>query len=141
MRYDDFVARVAERGEYPDRVQAEEVVQRVLGVLGELLTVERAEDLAAHLPLPAGVWLTAADPARVPFGLQDFLHRVAEGGTVAPARAARWNAAAVLGTVAVAVPDAELSGLLAGLPAGFAELFEQPGMGGRSFPSAATPLN
>ncbi|MEH1014734.1 DUF2267 domain-containing protein [Micromonospora sp. CPCC 206060] len=125
MRYDEFVARVRERGEYPDRAETERVIQQVLGVLAQRLSPDEAEDLAAQLPLPAGAWLTARSGGAVAFGVREFLGRVASG-VGATERTAEWDASAVLSTVAEAVSGGELNDVLTQLPSGFAVLFGRP---------------
>jgi hypothetical protein len=44
MNYDQFVTAVRDRGEYPDRSQAEEVTTWVLEVLARRLTREEVDD-------------------------------------------------------------------------------------------------
>lgn len=130
MRYDDFLARVRELGEYPDRAEAERVTQQVLGVLGQRLDQREAVQLAAQLPHPAAEMLTgaAAGPA-ARFGVREFLGRVATG-VGATSRIARWDTSAVLSTVADAVSGGELNDVLTQLPAGYAELFGRAQLSG-----------
>lgn len=126
MRYDEFVARVRERGEFPDRVETEEAIQQVLGVLAERLNPDEAENLAAELPLPAGAWLTERPGPAVAFDVREFLDRVGVGAT---GRSAESDAGAVLGTVAEVISDGELTEVLTRLPAGFAALFGRAALG------------
>jgi uncharacterized protein (DUF2267 family) len=129
MRYDEFVAKVRERGEYPDRAEAERMTQLVLGVLAQRLDPSEAEDLAAQLPLPAGAWLTAHRGPAAAFGVQEFLARVATGAG-ATERTAQWDASAVLSTVAEAVSGGELNDVLTQLPSGYATLFGRSSLSG-----------
>ncbi|MEV4755191.1 DUF2267 domain-containing protein [Micromonospora sp. NPDC049559] len=129
MKYDEFVARVRERGEYGDRQEAERVTRLVLGVLAQRLNFDEAEDLAAQLPLPAGAWLTEQAGPAVPFGVQEFLARIATG-TGATEQTAQWDASAVLSTVAEAVTGGELNDVLSQLPSGYAVLFGRASMSG-----------
>lgn len=129
MRYDEFVARVRERGEYPDRHEAERVIQLVLGVLAQRLNSDEAEDLAAQLPLPMGAWLTSRRGPATAFGVREFLARVATG-TGADEKTAQWDASAVLSTVAEAVSGGEVNDVLSGLPSGYASLFGRHSLSG-----------
>ncbi|GAB3142706.1 DUF2267 domain-containing protein [Micromonospora sonneratiae] len=129
MKYDEFVARVRERGEYPDPYEAEQVTRLVLGVLAQRLSADEAEDLAAQLPLPAGAWLTEQRGPAAAFGVQEFLDRVAMG-VGATGRTAQWDASAVLCTVAEAVSGGELNDILSQLPSGYAVLFGRASLSG-----------
>jgi uncharacterized protein (DUF2267 family) len=129
VRYDEFVAKVRERGEYPDRHEAERVTRLVLGVLAQRIDRNEAEDLAAQLPLPAGAWLTEHPGPATPFGVQEFLGRVA-AGSGATVRTAQWDASAVLCTVAEAVSGGELNDVLTQLPSGYAVLFGRASLSG-----------
>ncbi len=128
VRYDEFLAKVRERGEYADRPEAERVTQLVLGVLAQRLNSDEAEDLAAQLPGEAGATvLTAGHGAPTAFGVREFLGRVATGAG-ATARTAEWDASAVLCTVAEAVSGGELNDVLTQLPSGYAPLFGRNGL-------------
>jgi uncharacterized protein (DUF2267 family) len=129
MKYHEFVAKVRERGEYPDSEEAERVTQLVLGVLAQRLNRDEAEDLGAQLPLPAGAWLTQQPGPAAAFGVQEFLGRVATGAG-ATERTAQWDASAVLCTVAEAVSGGELNDVLTQLPSGYAVLFGRASLSG-----------
>ena len=129
MKYDDFVAKIQDRGEYPDRYEAERVTRLVLGVLSQRLDRNEVEDLAAQLPLPAGAWLTEHPGPAAAFGVQEFLGRVASGAG-ATVRTAQWDASAVLSTVAEAVSGGELNDVLSQLPSGYAALFGRASLSG-----------
>jgi uncharacterized protein (DUF2267 family) len=129
MKYDEFVAKVRERGEYSDRQETERVIRLVLGVLAQRLEPGEAEDLAAQLPLPAGAWLTEQRGPATAFGVQEFLGRVATGAG-ATERTALWDASAVLCTVAEAVSGGELNDVLSQLPSGYAALFGRASLSG-----------
>jgi uncharacterized protein (DUF2267 family) len=126
MNYDQFVAAVRDRGEYPDRSQAEEVTTWVLEVLARRLTREEADDLAAQLPAPLAKALQRRDgqPAQT-FGVEEFLRQVAERIGARPGTA-EWDASAVLSTLAEAVSGGQLNQLLSQLPSGYAPLFGKP---------------
>lgn len=126
MRYDEFLAKVRERGEYADPAEAERVTQLVLGVLAQRLHPDEAEDLAAQLPGPlAAILISASQGGPSGFGVREFLDRVATGAG-ATARTATWDASAVLCTVGEAISGGELNDVLTQLPSGYATLFGRP---------------
>jgi uncharacterized protein (DUF2267 family) len=129
MRYDEFLAKVRERGEYVDRAEAEAATQTVLAVLGQRLDRGEARDLAAQLPQPAAAVLVEQDGPAIPYGVDEFLARVA-GPTGATGQTAQWDAGAVLTTVADAVSGGELNDIITKLPSGYAELFGRGGLSG-----------
>lgn len=129
MTYDEFLAKVRDRGEYADRAEAERVTQLVLTVLAQRLDANEAADLAAQLPRPAGAVLTEGPGPAVRLGVHDFLGRVATG-TGATERTAQWDASAVLSTVAETISGGELNDVLTQLPSGYAMLFGRPGLSG-----------
>ncbi|MBO0776670.1 MAG: DUF2267 domain-containing protein [Actinobacteria bacterium] len=123
MNYDEFLAQVRERGEYPSRDEAERVSTAVLEVLASRLTPGEAGDLAAQLPGELPQVLTAPrGGAAERFGIDEFCRRVAErvGGTPPTAE---WDASAVLSTVADSVSGGELNHVLSQLPSGYAQFF------------------
>lgn len=129
MRYDEFVAKVRDRGEYGDRDETERVILAVLGVLARRLDPSEVEDLAARLPERAGGALRSGQGTPEPFGAQEFLERIALV-TGADEQTAEWDASAVLSTVSEAVPDGEIEDMLTGLPSRYAVLFGRPALAG-----------
>lgn len=124
MRYDQFLATVTDRGEYRSAEEAERATLAVLGLLGRRLTEGEAKDLAAQLPATLADVLTEAGPAEA-FGVEEFLRRLA-AEVNGSEQTARWDASAVLSTVADAVSGGELNQVLSQLPAAYAELFGKP---------------
>lgn len=124
MNRDEFLGKVRERGEYADRAETERVTQTVLSTLGERLGGVEAKDLAAQLPGDLADALPS-DGAGEGYGEQMFLRRLAEklGATE---ETARWDASAVLTTVAESVTGGQLNQILSRLPSGYAELFGKP---------------
>lgn len=124
MNLDEFLSKVRERGEYADRPEAERVTFAVLSTLGERLGGGEAKDLASQLPGDlAGALPT--DGAAEGYGEEEFLRRVAERlGTTT--EIARWDASAVLATVAESVTGGQLNQVLSRLPSRYAELFGKP---------------
>lgn len=129
MRYDEFLAKIRERGEYADRAEAEAAAQTVLAVLGQRLDPNEARDLAAQLPQPAAAVLVEQDDVAVPYRVGEFLAQVA-GPTGATGQTAQRDATAVLTTVAEAISGGELHDILTQLPSGYAELFGRSGLSG-----------
>lgn len=129
MRQDQFIATVTDRGAYLSPGEAEHATLAVLRLLGECLMPGEAEELAARLPqaLARVVTDAAGDGVAEPSGVEEFLRRLAAdvNGTE---ETARWDASAVLSTVADAVSDADLHRVIGRLPAGYAELFGRPAL-------------
>lgn len=123
MNYDEFLAQVRERGEYPSRDEAQRVSTAVLEVLASRLTPGEAGDLAAQLPGELPRVLTAPrNGAAERFGVDEFCRRVAERVGGSPPTA-EWDASAVLSTIADSVSGGELNHVLSQLPSGYAPLF------------------
>lgn len=127
VNYDEFLAQVRDRGEYPSRQDAEQVATAVLEVRGERLIPGESEDLAAQLPGPLQHALTKQHDGAESFGVEEFCQRVAERTGSRPPTA-EWDASAVLSTVADAVSGGELNQVLSQLPSGYAALFGKPGL-------------
>ncbi|MTE21425.1 DUF2267 domain-containing protein [Streptomyces sp. TRM43335] len=126
MRYDEFLARVRDLGEYGDRQEAREVADAVLSVLATRLTPDEVEDLAEQVP---GRLRDVLQENRVDqpgtFGVEEFCRRVGERTGARP-RTAEWDASAVLATLAETVSGGELDQVLDQLPSGYADLFGKP---------------
>jgi uncharacterized protein (DUF2267 family) len=129
MRYDEFLARVRERGEYGDREEAERITRAVLGLIAKRLNPGEAKDLASQLPVEAAIVVVSEPGPAEKFGVQEFLRQVA-AATGATERTAQWDASAVLSTVAQAVSGGELNDVLSELPSGYAVLFGKPALSG-----------
>jgi len=126
MRYDEFLARTRELGEYADNQEAERVVRVVLGTLAQRMTTREVEDLAAQLSEPLDGFLLAGRTERPgSFGVEEFLRKVAEGTGARP-RTAEWDASAVLCTVGESISGGELNQVLSQLPSDYAALFGKP---------------
>jgi uncharacterized protein (DUF2267 family) len=87
------------------------------------------DDLAAQLPEPAAAALRAPDGRVATFGVREFLDQIG-AATNATGVTARWDASAVLSTVAEAVSGGELNDVLTQLPSGFADLFGKATLSG-----------
>lgn len=124
MRYDEFLAKVREHGEYADQAEADRTTRLVLGLLSQRLVDGERKDLAAQLPAELQEAVLTAAPQEA-FGVEEFLRRVAHQLS-ATEETARWDASAVLTTLAEAVSGGELNQMLTQLPAGYAPLFGKP---------------
>jgi uncharacterized protein (DUF2267 family) len=124
MNRDEFLGKVRERGEYADRAETERVTRTVLAALGRRLGGGEANHLAAQLPADLADAVRSDDTAET-YGEQEFLRRLSEQ-LDATEETARWDASAVLSTVAEAVTGGQLNQLLTQLPSGYAELFGKP---------------
>lgn len=121
MRYDEFLAKVREHGEYTDQTEADLATRTVLTLLGRRLVEGERKDLAAQLPAELQDAVLTAAPQET-FGVEEFLRRVAQKLS-ATEETARWDASAVLTTLAEAVSGGEVNQILTQLPAGYAPLF------------------
>lgn len=121
MRYDEFLAKVRDHGEYADQSEADRATRAVLGLLGQRLVDGERKDLAAQLPGELQDAVLTGGPQEA-FGVEEFLRRVARELS-ATEETARWDASAVLTTLAEAVSGGELNQILTQLPAGYAPLF------------------
>lgn len=136
MKTDEFYAKVRDRGNYENVAEAERVTNTVLGLLGRRLAGGEAKDLAAQLPPEVQQPLLAvqAEPSEgraggasggEGFGVEEFLSRAASE-LDATAETAKWDASAVLTTVAEAITGGELNQVLTQLQPAYAELFGKP---------------
>ena len=130
MKYDEFLARVRERGEYKDNDEAAHVTNAVLEVLAQRISPGEVRDLASQLPGPLGQVLEDAAPQQArSFGIEEFLRRVAERTGARP-RTAEWDAGAVLSTLGDAVTGGELNQIISQLPSSYAALFGKADLAG-----------
>ncbi|MFZ4130190.1 DUF2267 domain-containing protein [Streptomyces cellulosae] len=130
MKYNEFLARVRERGEYKDNDEAAHVTNAVLEVLAQRISPGEVRDLASQLPGPLGQVLVNAAPQQArSFGIEEFLRRVAERTGARP-RTAEWDAGAVLSTLGDAVTGGELNQIISQLPSSYAALFGKADLAG-----------
>lgn len=126
MKYHEFLAKIRQFGEYESQEEAERVTRTVLGVLGARLTGSEAKDLAAQLPdQMSDVLLVQSEPGQ-PLGVEEFLSEVAKRLGGASTETARWDASAVLTTVAQGIEGGQLNHVLSQLPTHYAPLFGHP---------------
>ena len=126
MNYDEFITAVDDRGHYDSHGQAQNITRAVLEILVTRIPAGLAAGLAAQLPSPLAETLhPRSQPQPGPFGVEEFLLRVAE--SAGPGlRSAEWDARAVLTTLAEAIPGSHLERRLTVLPPGYAPLSGRP---------------
>ncbi|MEU9074632.1 DUF2267 domain-containing protein [Kitasatospora sp. NPDC004745] len=126
IAWEEFRARVVERGEYRGDAEAEHAVRVVLGLLGEHLVGAERIELADALPETCAALLRDAAPAREPLTAERFVQAV--GGWIdgATGTTAQWDVGAVLSTVADLAPDGLIDRVLQQLPDGYDLLFGHP---------------
>jgi uncharacterized protein (DUF2267 family) len=117
--YESFVASV-ERQAHASREEAERAIQATLRTLAERLTGVEARHVAAELPPRAAEWLHDGKKPQ-PFGLAEFLHRVAEREGVTE-ETAQEHAKAVFAALGKALDGNDLHGMVSELPKDFDEL-------------------
>lgn len=123
----EFLAKVRERGAYADQTESERVTRAVLGVLADRLGAQEAADVAAQLPDGVREAMLGTDtPGGLSVGLEEFLERVATALGTSSTETAKWDASAVLTTLAEAISGGELNQMLSRLPSGYALLFGKP---------------
>jgi uncharacterized protein (DUF2267 family) len=125
MTHEEFLAMVRERGQYQDLAEAERVSRAVLGLLGARLTAGEVSDLASQLPAQLKDALVQAPQQAQAFGVEEFVQRLAQAVGTTP-QTARWDASAVLTTLAESISGGQLNQVLSQLQSGYAELFGKP---------------
>lgn len=126
MRYDEFLAAVAQHGGPADRDHADVATRTVLEDLGKRLVGNEPQNLASQLPeeMKQPLLRHSGEP-ETGDDLDAFLRRVAEHeGRGCDPEQALAHARAVLSSMAGFVSAGEISDLRSQLPAGFATLFE-----------------
>jgi uncharacterized protein (DUF2267 family) len=120
MDYESFIATV-EQEAHATREEAERAIQATLHTLAERLSGGEARHVAAELPLPAAEWLRDGKSVE-PFGLAEFLHRVAEREGGVPEETAKEHVRAVFVALGKALEEKELHDMISELPKEFREL-------------------
>jgi uncharacterized protein (DUF2267 family) len=126
MRWNEFVDRVRQYGQYTTIAEAESVIRTVLSSLGGHLEEGDRARLATTLPPEAVDVLTGQVAATRPRTAAEFVRDIAlriDGATEATAR---WDVSSVLSVVAEVADSAErglVTRLIGTLPPGYALLF------------------
>jgi uncharacterized protein (DUF2267 family) len=136
MKFDEFIAAVQERAGAIPREEAERGTYATLEVLADRLTAGEADDLAAQLPKPLKDALTPLEPEAEPFGVKDFVDRVAAkvGETSVPPK---QLVRAVMTTVREAVTGGEFHEVMQQLPDEFWDVVEPTSWRGGPRPADA----
>jgi uncharacterized protein (DUF2267 family) len=119
--YESFIESV-ERDAHASREEAERAAQATLRTLAERLSGGEARHVAHELPSPAAQWLHDGRKAEH-FGVDEFVHRVAEREGVSEERA-KEHATAVFAALGRALAGKELHDMVDELPKDFHELVE-----------------
>ncbi|MET8622585.1 DUF2267 domain-containing protein [Kitasatospora sp. NPDC004669] len=126
ISWEDFLARVVERGEYRGQAEADHAARVVLGLLGEHLVGSERTDLADALPTTYAPLLRDAQPATAPLTAERFVDAVVGWIDGATPATAQWDIGAVLSTVADLVPGELIDRVIEQLPEGYDLLFGHP---------------
>jgi uncharacterized protein (DUF2267 family) len=78
MDHDTFIGTVQQRADLASRGAADSATRATLATLGERVTAEEAEDLAAQLPMEVGRYLTDVEEHGQQFDAEAFADRVAD---------------------------------------------------------------
>src|SRR5205085_11199467 len=105
--------------------EARAATSAVLGVLGQRLAGTEPGHLAAQLPEGIAKLVAGSPNGATAFGVDEFVQRVAAAVNTS-AETAKWDASAVLCTVAEAVTGGELTQILTQLQPDYALLFGKP---------------
>jgi uncharacterized protein (DUF2267 family) len=120
MKYDEFIARVAENVGVSS-AEAEKLTSATLETLAERISGGEARDLAAQLPLPLQDALLPASEEAEGFSFKEFVRRTAERAGM-DAGVAEIAVDAVLVTLRDAVTPGEFDDVLSQLPQDFKRL-------------------
>jgi uncharacterized protein (DUF2267 family) len=120
MKYDEFIARVAENVGVSS-AEAEKLASATLQTLAERISGGEARDLAAQLPLPLQDALLPASEEAEGFSFKEFVRRTAERAEM-DAGVAEIAVDAVLVTLRDAVTPGEFDDVLSQLPQDFKRL-------------------
>ncbi|MFF7994585.1 DUF2267 domain-containing protein [Kitasatospora xanthocidica] len=131
LRWEAFLDRVRERGEYETSQEAERCARVVLALLGAHLVGKVRSDLAARLPETLALVLLNPLQATEPLSPERFVRATAAWIEGAAETTALWDIGAVLSTVADAAGDQLMEQVLLQLPPGYDVLFGRPAAGRR----------
>ncbi|MBO1415914.1 DUF2267 domain-containing protein [Streptomyces sp. FH025] len=126
ISWEDFLARVVERGEYRGEAEADHAARVVLALLGGHLVGAERFDLADALPGTYATLLRDAEPAAEPLTAERFVTAVVGWIDGATPATAKWDIGAVLSTVSDLVPGELVDRVVEQLPDGYDLLFGHP---------------
>ncbi|MFE3500558.1 DUF2267 domain-containing protein [Kitasatospora sp. NPDC059146] len=131
LRWEAFLERVRERGEYTTAQEAERAARVVLALLGAHLVGQVRAELAARLPETLALVLLNPLQAAEPLTAERFVRATAAWIEGATETTAVWDIGAVLSTAADAAGDDLMERILFQLPPGYDVLFGRPQPGRR----------
>ncbi|MEU8920481.1 DUF2267 domain-containing protein [Kitasatospora sp. NPDC048545] len=126
ISWEDFLARVVERGEYRGEAEADHATRIVLALLGEHLVGSERIELAGALPATYASLLRDAEPAAEPLTAERFVQGVVGWIDGATPATAQWDIGAVLSTMSDQVPGELIDRVVEQLPDGYDLLFGHP---------------
>ncbi|WP_030058440.1 MULTISPECIES: DUF2267 domain-containing protein [Streptomyces] len=126
ISWEDFLARVVERGEYRGEAEADHAARVVLALLGEHLVGSERGELADALPGTYASLLRDAQPAAEPLTAERFVQAVVGWIDGATPATAQWDIGAVLSSLADLVPGELIDQVVEQLPEGYDLLFGHP---------------
>ncbi|MEU3610027.1 DUF2267 domain-containing protein [Streptomyces sp. NPDC035033] len=126
LRWQTFLDRVQERGDYDTPHEAERASRVVLALLGAHLVGDVRAELAARLPETFAVVLLNPLQATEPLSPERFVRATAAWIEGATERTAAWDVSAVLSVVADAAGEELTARTLLQLPPGYDLLFGRP---------------
>lgn len=124
MNFDEFVERVQSITGVRTVQEAVKATRATLQVLGQRLTPEEADDLAAQLPEGLKEFVMAAGPGPKDFDFDEFFRKIAEGEGVDYSTAID-HARAVVVVMMEAVTPGEIEDVKQQLPEEYKPLFRE----------------
>ncbi|MEU4103094.1 DUF2267 domain-containing protein [Streptomyces tanashiensis] len=126
LRWQAFLDKVQERGDYGSSQEAERAARTVLALLGAHLVGDVRAALAARLPETFAVVLLNPLQATEPLSPERFVRATAAWIEGATERTAAWDVSAVLSVAADAAGEELTARILLQLPPGYDLLFGRP---------------
>jgi uncharacterized protein (DUF2267 family) len=122
MTDEQFINEVARHAGVSTQ-QAETLTKAVLSALADRLTGGEADDIASQLPKGIKEAMLPTTPEAEPFGLSEFIERVARRAGVTGEQA-EVGARAVMTTLREAITEGEFKDMMAQLPKEFEQLVQ-----------------
>ncbi|MFF5922771.1 DUF2267 domain-containing protein [Streptomyces flavochromogenes] len=126
LRWQTFLDKVQERGDYSSPQEAERAARTVLALLGAHLVGDVRAALAARLPETFALVLLNPLQATEPLSPERFVRATAAWIEGATERTAAWDVSAVLSVAADAAGEELTAQILLQLPPGYDLLFGRP---------------
>ncbi|MEU0098391.1 DUF2267 domain-containing protein [Streptomyces sp. NPDC006267] len=123
LRWEAFLDKVRERGEYGTRTEAERAARVVLALLGAHLVGRERAELAARLPEAMALILLNPLQAAEPLSPERFVRATAAWIEGAGEQTAQWDVGAVLSVAAEAAGEELTRRVLLQLPPGYDVFF------------------